>query len=188
VATAESILNHGPDAVILATGAVPYTPSFVSSDSDKVTTAWDVLKGDSLTNRDVVVLGGGAVGLETAHYLIERNNKVTIVEATGLMGQDMGVIASFYLRNMLKKAGVKMLRFAQVKEVTRNNVLIAIEDKEVLLDNMDTIVLALGARANNSLASEIAGMIEEVHVIGDASSPRKALDAVAEGFDTGRTI
>jgi len=188
MATVESIMEYAPDTVILATGAVPHIPSFVSSDSDKVITAWDVLKGDSPTNHDVVILGGGAAGLETAHYLVEKNNKVTIVEATGMLGQDMGAIASFYLRNMLKKAAVKILRFAHVKRVTENNVLISMEDKEVLLENMDTIVLALGAKSNNSLAHEITGMIPEVHVIGDASSPRKALNAVAEGFDTGRTI
>jgi 2,4-dienoyl-CoA reductase (NADPH2) len=188
MATVESIMEYAPDTVILATGAVPHIPSFVSSDSDKVITAWDVLKGDSPTHHDVVILGGGAAGLETAHYLVEKNNEVTIVEATGMLGQDMGAIASFYLRNMLKKAGVKILRFAHVKRVTENNVLISMEDKEVLLENMDTIVLALGAKSNNSLAHEITGMIPEVHVIGDASSPRKALNAVAEGFDTGRTI
>ena len=187
-ATAESIREFAPDAVILATGAVPHIPSFVESDSDRVITAWDVLNGKAPTHQDIVILGGGATGLETAHYLVEKNNRVTIVEATGMLGHDMGAIASFYLRNILKSAGVTIIRFAHAKRVFENNVLISMEGKEVLLDTMDTIVLALGAKSNNSLAREITGVIPEVYVIGDASQPRKALNAVAEGFDTGRTI
>lgn len=187
-ATAESIMEYAPDAVILAAGAVPNIPSFISGDSDRVVSAWDVLKGDAPTHQDVVILGGGAVGLETAHYLVEKNNRVTIVEATGVLGHDMGPIASFYLRNILKSARVSIMRCAPVIRVFENNVLISMEGKEVLLDTMDTIVLALGAKSNNSLAGEITGIIPEVHIIGDALQPRKALDAVAEGFDIGRTI
>ena len=188
IATAESIKEFAPDAVILATGAVPHIPSFVERGSERVITAWDVLNGNAPTHHDIVILGGGAVGLETAHYLVEKNNRVTVVEATGMLGNDMGAIASFYLRNILTKAGVTMIRFAHVKRVSENAVLISMEGKEVLLDTMDTIVLALGAKSNNSLGGGISGIIPEVYVIGDALQPRKALDAVAEGFDIGRTI
>jgi len=188
IATAESIIKNLPDAVILSTGSLPLVPTFVDIDSATVVSAWDMLKGFPPKNQEIIVLGGGAVGLETAHYLAAKGNNVTVIEATGMLGGDMGPISSFYLRNILKKAGVKMLRFAEVKEVKNNAVLIQKDGEEIRFGSMDTIVLAFGSTPNNSLKEQLAGSIPSVHVIGDASAPRKAIDAVAEGFNIGRAI
>jgi 2,4-dienoyl-CoA reductase-like NADH-dependent reductase (Old Yellow Enzyme family)/thioredoxin reductase len=184
----ESIVERGPDVVIIATGSLPWIPPLVDDHSARVTTAWDILRGSTSTGEKVVILGGGAVGLETAHFLAAQNRKVTIIEAGNILGGDMGVIASFYLRNMLKEVHVKMLTRTEVKGVRDNEVLIYKEGKEMILNEMDTIVVALGTRSDNSLAGEIRGKVRELYLIGDASSPRKALDATAEGFEIGRRI
>ena len=52
----------------------------------------------------------------------------------------------------------------------------------------DTVVLAAGAKSVRSLVDQIKGRVPETYVIGDAKSPRKALEAVAEGLAAGRTI
>jgi 2,4-dienoyl-CoA reductase (NADPH2) len=52
----------------------------------------------------------------------------------------------------------------------------------------DTIVVATGAKAVNALYEKLQGRAPEVYLIGDAKSPRKALEAVAEGLAVGRTI
>jgi len=46
----------------------------------------------------------------------------------------------------------------------------------------------LDTRSNDLLSGEIAGIVPEIHVIGDALKPGKALEAIAEGFDIGRTV
>jgi hypothetical protein len=50
------------------------------------------------------------------------------------------------------------------------------------------VVLAAGSRPVNSLYDQIKDRVKEIYVIGDAKSPRKALEAVAEGLDVGRKI
>lgn len=108
-----------PDAVVLATGAVPFLPDISGIQDERVVLAWDVLSGRASVGRRVVVVGGNAVGLETAlhlanqgtispevlHFLVanraepwntledltNRGNKhVTVVEMTKKAGQDIG--------------------------------------------------------------------------------------------------
>jgi 2,4-dienoyl-CoA reductase-like NADH-dependent reductase (Old Yellow Enzyme family)/thioredoxin reductase len=187
-ATARLIEERGPHAVIFATGSRPLIPSFIDAGSPGVSTAWDILRGSATVGERVAILGGGAVGLETAHFLAAQKKTVTVIEATGLLGRGIGVIASFYLRNMLKRANVNMLTHTEIKEVRDSEIRALREGREMVIDDMDTIVVALGAEPNNSLFGELRGMTAEVYVIGDASSPRNALEAVAEGFETGLRI
>ncbi|MBN2568073.1 MAG: FAD-dependent oxidoreductase, partial [Deltaproteobacteria bacterium] len=187
-ATIDAISEILPDAVIYAMGALPVIPTFLKDVNDNITKAWEVLKGNIPQGEKIVVLGGGAVGLETAHLLASKGKRVTVLEATGRLGRDMGAISSFYLRRILKDADVNILRFAEVKEVENGEVLILRDGKEERLKDIDAVILALGARSNDLLSGEIAGIVPEIHVIGDALKPRKALEAIAEGFEAGRTV
>jgi len=79
-ATIETIMALSPDVVLLATGATPVVgviPSEVP-----VINSWDMLAGKAETpeGKTVAVIGGGVVGCETAHYLVDRGNKVAIFE------------------------------------------------------------------------------------------------------------
>jgi len=73
------------------------------------------------------------------------------------------------------------------KEITERGVVIEREGREELIPG-DTVVLATGANPVNSLYDQIKNRVREIHMIGDAKSPRKALEAVAEGLEVGRTI
>jgi len=184
--TAEAVLAERPDRVIVATGAEPVLPSFIR----RCFTAWDVLRGNLPEGKVFVVLGGGAVGLETAHFLACRGKEVTVLEATGHFGGDMGVINAFYLRRFLRERKVRMERFALVREVTDREILFSREGEEKRMTGFDAVVVALGARPDRTLADELdaSGSGIEMTVIGDARSPRKALEAVREGFDAGTGI
>jgi hypothetical protein len=59
---------------------------------------------------------------------------------------------------------------------------------QVRLIPVDAVVLATGARPTDALARDLAGKIAEVYVIGDAKTPRLALEAIAEGAEVGRQI
>ncbi len=66
------IVDAAPDAVILATGAKPLTPPIPGVELAHVVQAWDVLNGKVHTGEKVVIIGGGAVGVEVALFLAER--------------------------------------------------------------------------------------------------------------------
>ncbi|HEY4745364.1 MAG TPA: FAD-dependent oxidoreductase, partial [Desulfuromonadaceae bacterium] len=61
-----------PDTVILATGGAPVTPPIPGVELPHVVQAWDVLAGTVRTGRRVAIIGGGAVGIETALFLAEK--------------------------------------------------------------------------------------------------------------------
>lgn len=71
-ATAEDILEQGYDAVVVATGSRPKAVPVPGDGSVEVVTAAQVLSGGAMPGRRVVVVGGGAVGCETAQFLAQR--------------------------------------------------------------------------------------------------------------------
>ncbi len=52
----------------------------------------------------------------------------------------------------------------------------------------DSVILALGSESHNPLEAGLKAELQNVHVIGDAGKPRKAIDAVHEGFEIGRQL
>jgi 2,4-dienoyl-CoA reductase (NADPH2) len=178
--------------------------------------AWDVLSGGARVGRRVVIVGGNAVGLETALYLanqgtispevvhflvanqaedwetirglVNRGNKeVTVVEMTKKLGQDIGISSRWTVMAELARLGVTLVANAQVTAIIDEGVRIRKVDEETLL-SADTVILATGSRAVDNLSAQVAGLVPEVYVIGDAVQPRNALEAVKEGFLIGLKI
>jgi len=69
----------------------------------------------------------------------------------------------------------------EVREILEDGVKAEQGGREVVLTGYDTIVLALGAAPVRVLKEQLEGKVAELHIIGDASSPRKAIDAIEEG-------
>ena len=77
---------------------------------------------------------------------------------------------------------------ARAVEVNSEGVRIERENKEDSLIPADSVVIAAGARAENDLLNEIVNLVPEIHTVGDAKEPRKALEAIKEGFLAGLQI
>jgi pyruvate/2-oxoglutarate dehydrogenase complex dihydrolipoamide dehydrogenase (E3) component len=193
----ELVEEMKPDVVIVATGACPLVPDDIPGiDKDRVVSAWDVLAGKAVTAaRNVVILGGGLVGCETADFLAETGDNpavgrtaVTIVEMLKNVASDMANEARHLLMQRLHAKGVKILTSAKVKEILDDGVIFIRDGQEESVRNVDAIVLALGASPVDSLSEKIKGKVAEVYVIGDAKEPRKILEATAEGAEVGRKI
>jgi 2,4-dienoyl-CoA reductase (NADPH2) len=214
--TPESVEIEKPDVVIVATGAEPSVPAIKGINRPNVVTAWDVLCGRVDTGKEVVVIGGGAVGLETAIFLARKGTidgdtlrflmanqaetsetlnsllfrgvkNVTVVEMLNRLGQDLGRSTRWTIMQDLWRLSIKTMTHAQAKEITDGGVIVDRAGQENLIRG-DTVVLATGAKAVNALYQKLQGRAWEVHLIGDANTPRKALEAVAEGLAVGRII
>ncbi|HXK18623.1 MAG TPA: FAD-dependent oxidoreductase [Polyangiaceae bacterium] len=106
----------GYDALLVATGARARPPSFPGSHLPGVLTlrtiqdarrVVDTLRGNV---RRAVVLGGGALGLEWTHALLERGVHVTLLErAPRFMPRALDAVASDLLAARLRKAGVDIV-------------------------------------------------------------------------------
>jgi hypothetical protein len=52
------------------------------------------------------------------------------------------------------------------------------EDRAAVRIAAETVVLALGAKSQNSLLQELEGKVPEIYSIGDCVSPRKMIEAI----------
>jgi len=186
--TAEEIEEMRPDAVVVAVGAEPVVPPIPGADRGNVVQAWDVLAGNASVGEKVVVIGGGSVGLETAHFLAAKGAEVIVCEMVEHFAGDMGRIVRFYLRKHLDDLGVRLLRSATVIEIRERSVSILQGEHRKEIDNVDTVVLATGVQPRKTLAEALAGKVPELHVVGDASKPGKVREAIEDGFRTGLAI
>ena len=183
----QMVKQLSPDVVIVATGSAPLLPDIPGVGRDNVVTAQDVLSGTTVGSR-VVVVGGGLVGCETADYLAQQGKDVTIVEMLPHIARDISRAARYFLRRRLRERNVKILTSTPVKAITDEGVVISPEGGERTLEPVDTIVLATGARSVNDLAEEVKGLVPEVYVIGDATSPGKVLQAVQQATEIGKKV
>jgi 2,4-dienoyl-CoA reductase (NADPH2) len=215
-ATAEEIVALQADVVVLATGSRPVEAPFKVTDSERLVSALEVLDGTVVPGEKVIVVGGGSVGCETAmavaemgaisaetlKFLMENNAEtperlkemlnrgtrdVTLVELEKGIGRDIGISTRWVTLQCVHRLGVKVMDQYAVKEVNSGGVLVEKAGEEKLLP-ADTVILAVGAVAENSLAAELEGLVKELHVIGDAKKPRKITEAVREGFELGASI
>jgi NADPH-dependent 2,4-dienoyl-CoA reductase/sulfur reductase-like enzyme len=180
-ATPELIKKAKPDAVILATGASPIVPDIPGIGRSNVLTAEQVLKGQPVGEK-VVVIGGELVGCETADFLAEKGKKVTITRRGPKMATLIGPGVREMLLGRLAALGVNMLTGVEYERITDKGLAITTKDGAKQTIEADTIVLAAGARPNRELLKALEGKVPEVYNIGDSAEPKKIADAIAEGY------
>lgn len=189
--TPDLLKELGPDALVMATGAGQLIPRIEGIDGPNVLNAWDVLTGVAVAGHKVVVVGGGAVGVETATFLAEEGRDVTVVEMLDRCGADIGQSSRWVILKDAASAGVKTVRSCRVSKIIEDGVVTETAEEQRVFP-ADTVVIAVGSRAEDGLWKLLAdeGMLEEIefHKIGDCVKPRKAYDAIHEGFEVGSRI
>ncbi|MGE5543684.1 MAG: FAD-dependent oxidoreductase [Bacillota bacterium] len=212
----QQVKDFNPDVIVVATGAQPSTPPIPGADMDHVVQAWEVLKGDLELGDEIAVIGGGAVGCETALFLahagtidaetlrflaihkVEESERlyqlstrgikhVTLIEQQPRVGQDIGRSNRWVINHDLGRYGVDVRTSARVVAIQKDGVVVEAEGGMQKI-KADTVVLAVGSRPDNDLFYQLQGAAPEVYLIGDAREPRKAMEAIHEGFRVGNTI
>jgi 2,4-dienoyl-CoA reductase-like NADH-dependent reductase (Old Yellow Enzyme family)/thioredoxin reductase len=186
--TPAMVAEAGPDAVVVATGALPLVPPIPGVDREGVVTAWDVLGGGAVGRR-VLVVGGGLTGLETAEFLAEQGKEIVLVEMLKRIGADMGGTVRWHWMNRTRHLKIKTFVSTQIKEIRPEGIVVVSRNGvEETWDGFDTIVLACGVRPKDDLSEQIRVKVKEVYVIGDAAKARRGLEAIRGGSDIGRKI
>ena len=114
VATKEFIESRNPYFTVIASGSVPEKMPIEGLPDEKYFTAQEILqmpeeKVLELLEGEGVILGGGAVGLETAAYMMEKievkedDYKLKVIDKAKKMGLDMGAMAKPLLADLKKK-------------------------------------------------------------------------------------
>jgi len=188
-ATAEKIEAMKPDVLFLATGSKPAIPEIAGIEGKNVVTAVDLLLGKRNTaGKSVVVIGGGIIGCETALFLAEKGGMVNIVEELAGLMRNVYSINRAHVEKLLLDHDVKVFTCTRALEITEQGVRVADKMGVYRTIEADTVVLAAGAKAEDSLWKILKGRVPKVYPIGDCVLPRKAIDAIWEGFRIARII
>jgi 2,4-dienoyl-CoA reductase-like NADH-dependent reductase (Old Yellow Enzyme family)/thioredoxin reductase len=179
-ADADAVVSLKPDVVILGTGAVPAGLP-VPNDGIAIMQATDVLNGEIIPGKNVLVVGGGLVGLETADFLMSQMKSVTVVEMLDTPGEDL-LMKDDFIKTLLD-GGVKIMTGTKVERFTKDGAVCSTLKGELTVSGFDAVVLAVGSRPCNTLEKELEGRVPEIHVIGDAREARRIKDAVQEGAE-----
>jgi pyruvate/2-oxoglutarate dehydrogenase complex dihydrolipoamide dehydrogenase (E3) component len=184
----ETVKQIKPDAVILATGARPQKLNVPGIEKSNVVLSNDVLLGRTVVGNKVLIIGGGTVGCETAHFLAEYGKSITVVEMLGEVGEDLGFIPKPLLLERLRMGGVKIKTSTKVTEIVDGGVIVETEGQKEELLGFDTIVIALGYTSSSELYSQLKSVVSEVHLVGDAKRPQKIMEALTEAVEVGTQI
>ena len=179
----EMIRNTKADTILIATGAKPILPPIPGINGANVLTANAVLRG-AKTGESVVVLGGGQVGAETAHFLSERGKHIVLIEAISSIAIQEEPTTRGALLFLLQKNGVQM---------RPNEKVLCISEGFVTTENtltgertnypFDTAVAAFGMQPDMTLTEESIGCKKRIVRIGDAHRIGSVATAIREAHD-----
>ena len=183
--TPETLAAEKFDELIVANGAEPVTLGL----EGRAPVAVDVLEGRvQVPEGPVVVIGGGLVGLEVADQLATAGHPVTVVEMLEQAGADLGAARKSMVMMKMAQLGVDIRTGTRFVELADGGATVERDGARETLPG--AVVVAVGSRPVDNAglleAARAAGV--PVHVIGDAKSARRALDATREGFLVARDL
>jgi len=181
-ATAEFLAEYKPDALILAIGASPCTPSIPGL--DMAIHALDIYKEDCKIGKKVVMVGGGLAGCETAFHLVDKGHEVTIVEMLDILAYEIdgyshdAILDQVNKRNIVARTGMKCV------EITPHGVKAEDASGKVELIEGDSVVYSLGMNARRTETEQLRAAAggTTVFEVGDCVRGAKVYEAVSEGF------
>lgn len=207
-----SVKSGNYNVVLIATGAVPRSLPFLPQADANVINAWDVLNGSPVKGPNIVVVGGGSVGCETALFLAEKGTldpeslkfmmlnrtekpdtlfelltrgslQVKLIEMGDSLASDMGRSPRWGALRHMRTLGVEAITNVKVSAIAPGHVKIVTMNNEEHQLKADTVVLAIGSISNDRLHYELKNQMDEVYLLGDATGPAKLINATQQAFD-----
>ena len=173
-----------PDAIILATGSNPLILRIPGLSECGFMTAQELLDGKRSAGRKALVVGGGMVGCEAAEFLAERGHEVSVIEMKDVIAADVTPESRRYMFEAFREHNVGLYPGAKVGQFHTDGVDYTIAGGTPgSLRGFDSIVLAMGSRANAALKETAEAVCTQVLVIGEAAkAPGNAVTATTDAL------
>ena len=181
--TNANVAEFGADAIIIATGSRPITPPIPGIDLPHVMQILEMYEKKESVGSRVVIIGGGLAGCETAVELCRNGHEVTILEAAKGFARDAHRMASLgLLAESRRHKSLKLYDQQTVSAITEQGVETVSAEGVRTVHPADTVVYAVGMRAQNQLPLEIYDAAPYVVSVGDCVRPRRTMEAIREGY------
>ena len=187
------VLEHQPDAVIVATGSRPKACPVSGADGPDVFNVWEVLTGEAKLGQRVLLIDydGHHQATATAEFLAELGKTVHIVTSSLFVGSELGPSQDLYLsRQRLLQKGVTFTPDFAVMEIDG----IEVKGFNVYSNEWgtftahDSIVTVMGNDADEGLYFALKGKVAELVRVGDCVAPRRVDMAIYEGYMAGKRV
>lgn len=185
-ATVAEIKKYTPDLVVNATGSVPLLPPIeglhdnLGKKDASVYSIKDIIADvknypKDMTGKKVVVVGGGAVGLDVVEFFAPRGAETTIIEMMPVIGNGLDASSTSSMKECMEKHHVRQMTNTALQKVNAHSFLVKYDGKEEEL-LFDYGFVCLGMRANapiwNDIQEAFTGEDVEVLNIGDSVRAR----------------
>lgn len=169
--------------MVIAAGGIDIIPQV--DGIDKAYTYRQVLKNEvELKGKKIAVIGGGLTGLETAEYLSDFDNEVSVIEMAPAVGTAMYRSVTDAVVGHITKNGGHIMTGTMFK---------AVGDGFVTLNSLatgydtdapfDACVIAMGVKPNDAIVAEFEAAFDKVAVVGDTVEPGNIADATHSGLN-----
>lgn len=196
-ATIDKIRTFKPDIIVHATGSVPLVPPIKglkeNLEAKNVSTIFDMISSynagmypdDFCKDKEVVVVGGGSVGLDVVEYFAPRGAKCTIIDMLPAIGMLADPVTKCSMRETFDKYNVKEYVNTALQEVKENAFTVKLPDGTIRDIPFDLGFNCLGMRANDPLLKELEEAFGDtdtaIYNIGDSVRARRIMEGTMDG-------
>lgn len=161
------IYRESYDKLVIATGTEPVYPPILGLDSQRVFRLHTIPDADKILKfisekkpKSAVILGGGAVGMETAENLKLLGMDVAVAELAEHLVTQLDSDMSDIIRRYIEEQGVKVYLNNGAKSVedTGDSLIVKLREGEI---KTDMLILGVGVRPNSELAKEAGLEVSE---------------------------
>jgi putative sterol carrier protein len=187
-----TLKEYSPEAVIIATGSEPQTPDIKGLQKTNYILYSELLSEKKIPeDEEVIVLGGGMIGIEVANYLSQSHDKkVTIIEENATLGSDLySLVGSEIVQRTLDDEKITVHVDTEIEAIKEGMIIGKKKNKEFTL-SFTSLILANQAKPDSPNEIEIREIVPRTFKIGDCKkrNVRKLLEAVEEGYQIALNI
>lgn len=195
-ATVDLVKSLNPDIIVNSTGSCPTLPPItglhdrVDKEGSRVQTVLGMIahKDDypaDMTGKKIVIIGGGAVGLDVMEFMTERGADCTIVDFLPVIGNGLDPVTKCDTATKMKKYNVTQMTRTGLQEVCDDKFIVKLPDGTIKDLPFDYGFICLGMRANtpviDDLEKEYMDTQVEIVNIGDSKRARRIIEGTEEG-------
>ncbi|BEP30042.1 FAD-dependent oxidoreductase [Helicovermis profundi] len=150
------------DKLIIANGSRCFVPPITDINLDGVFTVRTIDDVDKIIKysenvNNVVILGGGLLGLESAFSMLKLGKKVTIVELSrSLASRQLDKKISSFLKNRLGELGVKVFTNMSTNAILGNEKVSGVHLCDSQVIDAELVIVSAGIRSNISIGNDTA--------------------------------
>jgi len=205
------------DRLLLATGSYPFIPPIQGIEKNNVYTFRSQSDANNIKNiarkKQIVIIGGGLLGLETAYSLKLLGAKVTVVEFFNrLLPRQLDVEGAEFLKKKIELDGIHFRLNVETEAILGENTVAGIKLNSGESLPADAVIISAGVRARTKLAmqagvsvnkgilvnNELETSIPHIYAAGDVAEynhllyglwiPAKEQGTIAGNIMAGKTM